>query len=246
MASEDAAFDVTHDSDCSCGMDRVDPRCKEHVDVEQASAPLLVNSAAMAALSNLEYLLRAAHDDPPGYLSRRECEAFRTSADFLKACRARFEVRELGGEATAMLCACSVSGDAVHARRPGERKAVCGEESVNLLDEPWSPDGPFACKRCARRLQEQVAALREAFEQERARASRLCEKIRSLTDTADWVWLGDGDDDLDSMSEGMVVRITAGDLRAQTQQLRNELGQLREDLEDARLEGLEEHPDNER
>lgn len=41
-------------------------------------------------------------------------------------------------------------------------------------------------------------------------------KLRDVSEPIDtlWVWSGDGTDDLDSMSEGMVVLITAGDLRA--------------------------------
>lgn len=51
------------------------------------------------------------------------------------------------------LSACSVRGDVVHARRKGERKAVCGETNVGIVMEPWNVDSTYACRRCVRALQ---------------------------------------------------------------------------------------------
>lgn len=49
-----------------------------------------------------------------------------------------------------LLTACSVRGDAVHARRVDERVALCGVVNVNLADDEFRPQSAWACKRCAR------------------------------------------------------------------------------------------------
>jgi len=41
----------------------------------------------------------------------------------------------------------------------------------------------------------------------------IVKRARELQEPDTWHWLGDGNDDLDSMGEGMIIKIRAGDLR---------------------------------
>jgi hypothetical protein len=50
----------------------------------------------------------------------------------------------------------------------------------------------------------------ETFKKERDEAVR---RARDMQEGGEWNWMGTDEDDLESMSEGMVVRIRAGDLR---------------------------------
>lgn len=56
------------------------------------------------------------------------------------------------------------------------------------------------------------SALKDAHEA-RLRAEEDLAKMRGLMQDDHWAWMGDEHDDLNTMSEDMVVRITAGDLR---------------------------------
>ena len=57
--------------------------------------------------------------------------------------------------------------------------------------------------------EEMLAALKDHIKE----LEKIVQRARDLQEQDTWHWLGDGSDDLDSMSEGMIVKIRASDLR---------------------------------
>lgn len=58
-----------------------------------------------------------------------------------------------------------------------------------------------------------LTRLKESYDEVESELAALKRKWRALDAESPWRWMGDGSDDLDTMSDGMNILITAGDLK---------------------------------
>jgi hypothetical protein len=65
-----------------------------------------------------------------------------------------------------------------------------------------------------RKLRDKLSDMHRRAQRVESEMAMLRRRVREASVEGVWIWLGDGSDDLDSMSEGMAVKIRAGDLRA--------------------------------
>jgi hypothetical protein len=78
-----------------------------------------------------------------------------------------------------------------------------------------SQESEYGCPHCEiEQLQKECDKVRGELERVSEEAKKLRRQLNDLSISDAWVWIGDGNDDLNSMGEDMIIKIRAEDLRS--------------------------------